>query len=318
MVSNIIKGAFNFIRENYNEPYAWRRAIAQRNAHLQKAKRDECVDVMEEDWDNLFVLDACRTDLFEETINTESFSNYEHRTSLGSLTPEWTKNNFDDNRYGDTVYVSGNPWISKIAGNTFYDLVEVWTKSFDNRLWTVHADDIYKAAIGNYQEDKRLIVHFMQPHPPFIREVNGSLESALGHESAHWRPARIMEDSQKGVYNIWHALGRGELNHQSVWNAYKANLEYVYEYAIDLAMEIPGKTVITSDHGILMGERLRPIPIKAFGHPYGVRHKRLTEVPWAVVEGKRRDISATSQETENHDVNNEVVTDRLKKLGYAE
>jgi hypothetical protein len=120
------------------------------------------------------------------------------------------------------------------------------------------------------------------------------------------------------VYNIWHALGRGELNHQSVWNAYKANLEYVYEYAIDLAMEIPGKTVITSDHGILMGERLRPIPIKAFGHPHGVRHQRLTEVPWAVVEGKRRDISASSQETERHNINTEVVTDRLKKLGYAE
>ncbi|WP_186313321.1 hypothetical protein [Halorubrum salsamenti] len=51
---------------------------------------------MDEEWDNLIILDACRLDLFEETIDTGQFDEYRHVWSRGSKTDEWTYNNFID------------------------------------------------------------------------------------------------------------------------------------------------------------------------------------------------------------------------------
>ncbi|ELZ23103.1 hypothetical protein C475_15679, partial [Halosimplex carlsbadense 2-9-1] len=90
----------------------------------------------------------------------------------------------------------------------------------------------------------------------------------------------------------------------------------------ELLGELSGKTVVTSDHGNMLGERARPIPIREWGHPDGVYTPELVTVPWLEYEsGPRREVVAEApvDETESGDaVEDDVVAERLRNLGYAE
>lgn len=88
------------------------------------------IRVMQQDWDNLIVFDACRHDLFEDFINVSQFDEYETRVSLGSNTGEWTTRNFcdEDHRthFGDTVYVIGNIAVSRrVTNQNFHQMYHV-------------------------------------------------------------------------------------------------------------------------------------------------------------------------------------------------
>jgi hypothetical protein len=61
--------------------------------------------------------------------------------------------------------------------------------------------------------------------------------------------------------------------------AYKENLRHVLKNVEDLLEIINGKTVITSDHGNLIGDRLSPIPVRGYGHPSGLRAPELVKDP---------------------------------------
>lgn len=73
---------------------------------------------MEQDWDTLIVLDACRHDLFETVVDIDQFDEYRHVVSLGGATPKWTRRNFAEETFSDTVYVASDPYTSKIAPNS--------------------------------------------------------------------------------------------------------------------------------------------------------------------------------------------------------
>ena len=75
---------------------------------------------MEEDWDTFIVLDACRADFFEEVADFSWFDSYTSRVSLGSHSSEWTRKNFAEREFPDTVYVSANPHTSLIVGGNFH------------------------------------------------------------------------------------------------------------------------------------------------------------------------------------------------------
>jgi hypothetical protein len=88
----------------------------------------------------------------------------------------------------------------------------------------------------------------------------------------------------------------------------------------ELLSELEGKTVVTADHGELLGDRDFPIPLRRFGHPSVTNLSPLIEVPWLVNErGTRPDIiSQTPENTNDSIVDSSVVEDRLKDLGYTE
>ncbi|MFB6176225.1 MAG: hypothetical protein ABEI99_03585, partial [Halobaculum sp.] len=123
-----ITHAVREIRRHYDEPDWWRNRYEHRvlaPIH-QRLYGDDGIEVMSADWDTLVVLDACRADLFEEVVDTDRFDSYRRVTSLGGSTPEWTRRNFTGGRFGDTVYVTGNPQVSKYAGDAFHEVIEVW------------------------------------------------------------------------------------------------------------------------------------------------------------------------------------------------
>jgi hypothetical protein len=123
----------------------------------------------------------------------------------------------------------------------------------------------------------------MQPHGPFVGSQNGPPYTPTA-----------------------------EYDLEQYWRDYKDNLEYVIPNAIDVAKKIPGRTVITADHGQIFSEGIK----RALGftaHPSRLRLPELVTVPWAVFDGPRRDIQAG----ETTETISETATDNLKDLGYV-
>lgn len=269
--------------------------------------------VMNEDWDNLLILDGCRADLFEDVADVATFDEYSQKKSFGSTTEEWTRNNFGEDRFGDTVYITSNPYTTKVAGDSFHKLINVWESSFDDTTSTVHPEPLISEARRAVEEypNKRIVVHFMQPHYPFV----GSDEFV----GAGMNPDQVMDGTIGGSrkQTAWRALAVGEVPKDTVWRAYRDNLEYVLEPALQLAGELGGKSVVSSDHGNMIGERSYPVPVRLYGHPGGLRHRPLVDIPWAVVEdeNRRRIIDDGVTRSVGDD---EEIAERLRDLGYAE
>ena len=64
-----------------------------------------------------------------------------------------------------------------------------------------------------------------------------------------------------------------------------------------------------------MGERTLPVPVRLYGHPRDLRAGPLVTVPWAVLDGGRRNIVDDGVRSSTDAENNEI-TDRLQALGY--
>lgn len=271
------------------------------------------VDVMEEDWDNLLILDGCRYDVFEERNSLPG--GLRRVRSRGSQSLEFMRQNFEGRTYHDTVYVSANPYTTRLTAGTFHDIWELFTDHWDHEYETVLPETVTDATVRAHEEheDKRLVAHFMQPHIPFIGEMGQKLShTGLAHESLD-----VYGDDGQKRYPVWSNLRYGftDIDEESVWEAYRENLDIVLSHVEELCEELPGKTVITSDHGNLFGERLTPIPVKGYGHPAGIRIPELVDVPWLVIEGERREV-CSDPPLRRTDSDDDIVQERLEDLGY--
>jgi len=275
------------------------------------------IHVFEEDWDTLLVLDACRYDMFERVNHLQGALSA--KESRGSATTEWLRANIDGRDLSDTVYISANPQLERNREDwnvTFHEITNIWLdKGWDSETGTVLAETMNEAAIRGHERfpDKRIVVHYMQPHYPFVSstidQVDDHLSSIQGHN-----------DTATGE-NVWNQKFTGTLDvaDEKLWEVYSANLEYVLNHVEDLLSHISGKTVITSDHGNYVGERAFPIPIREYGHPRGLYDEPVIRVPWLEISnGLRRDVVAESSDDINVDVEEETVENRLKDLGYVE
>ena len=132
---------------------------------------NESTDVIDEDWDNLILLDAARFDYFED-LNTISGS-LRKEISRGKKSWEFIERNFIDRELHDTVYVTANPFSSDIPEGTFHYVDHLHARVWDSRIGTVQPEDVVEAAIEAHNEypNKRLIVHYMQPHRPYLGET---------------------------------------------------------------------------------------------------------------------------------------------------
>ncbi|MDY6766079.1 MAG: hypothetical protein SVW77_01820 [Candidatus Nanohaloarchaea archaeon] len=219
------------------------------------------IDVTGQDWDNLIVLDACRYDTFQEMNRFDGTLRKVH--SRATSTPEWLERNFSG-EHDDIVYAAGNPFVARLAQNGRFDLEEhvhhvehVWDDDWDNEAGTTPPDAVTAAArdlIDRFPE-KRLVLHYMQPHEPFIGDTTFHHIDAEG-----WRFAR----------KKWWS--------DDIEQAYRDNLSLVLDEVETVLPELDGTTVITADHGELFGR------YGLVRHPRDVFLKELYEVPWLEVE----------------------------------
>lgn len=246
--------------------------------HRQLSTRN-AIRIMDQEWNYLIVLDACRHDLFKEVVD----ENTDFVISGGSGTTDWLEWNFNG-EFMDVIYIAGNPHLSstylrKVFGfNPFYKIIEVWDFGWDSTFKTVPPEEVTLAALETLKKypDKRMIIHYNQPHHPFLSDSD-----LIRLDDGTWSKScgRPMGSKHK---TIWHAARLGEVPIERVWKGYKENLKLVMDEVKRLVDELYGKVVITSDHGNHFGEYL------VFGHMKGLRTKQLVKVPWLVVKDEER------------------------------
>lgn len=280
-------------------------------------------DVVREDWDNLIILDACRYDHFKE-FHTVS-GRLESRWSKASSTGLFLARNFGKRVCHDTVYVTGNPMYraeeygyDEIVGkSTFHDVVDVWMTSWDEQFTTVRPEDMVEPSKVAYDEhpNKRLIIHFLQPHAPFIGPTGRAITDQVGSAMI----ADLVDEADRGEGRpIWNLVREGTIDLETARKAYRENVEIAMPHVRELVDYFEGKTVVTSDHGEMLGELAWPVPYRQYGHPNRVWTKHLTRVPWHIVKGDRRkEIVEETPTQEIEEVDEGEIRKKLSHLGYS-
>jgi hypothetical protein len=242
------------------------------------------INVMEEDWDFLIVLDACRFDYFSEVYQGYFDGKLEKIISTGCSTVEWLKRSFTG-YYPDVIYISGNPYInSKMmiggfnAKRHFYKIVDVWDFGWDSKLGTVPPREINKATLRYYLKypQKRFIVHYLQPHAPYLsakfrqngyEKLNPKNGKVLSNITGYGRANRCFESmlnvtgtllSKLNIIESSWALRekiglpptspmdvvRRKYGKNGLIEAYKENLNIVLDYVAKLCSKLPRKKIV--------------------------------------------------------------------------
>ena len=242
------------------------KALAVRG--INKPGESDAID--EKDWNNLIILDAARYDTYKQTLNSKS----DHRITQESHSRGFIRENFSKGDWSDTVVITANPFYNsesfeELTGRTLEDTFEtifhVWETDWNSEEGTVMPEKMVEKAFTAEKlfPEKRKIIHMMQPHHPFI----GS-----DIEDPGFGDTRNKETEYE---KVWKRTAKGEIPHQKVVEGYLQNHRLVKPH-LEKLKELSGKTVVTADHGNLLGEN------GLYGHPSG-NLKPLRKVPWDII-----------------------------------
>jgi hypothetical protein len=289
--------------------------------------------VYERDWDLLVVLDACRTDALAAVADEYEFlADRDAVWSTGSTSAEWVAHSFDRAyapEVARTAYVTANPhsetvlrrrsfppqyvavpatwpvW-DPVESGEFALLDEVWRDGRDERLGVAPPATVTDRAIAAVRERDpgRTIVHYMQPHAPYVAGVldgDGPLPGARA--------------------NPFETLRRGETDRETVRAHYLDNLRLVLdEVAVLLENVDADRVAITADHGEAFGEW------GFYEHPVGCPHPAVKRVPWVETTAVDRETRTPDVEACREGVATDTAADRegvtedvesqLRDLGY--
>jgi len=252
------------------------------------------VHVMEEEWDVLIILDACRYDMFEALNDIPG--ELEKVESLNTGTWMWIQDNFK-HPYPDLIYVSGNPMVSKfklskIGMENYFKIVDAWDIGWDPEIKGVRPKAVTRIAIDviNKNPDKRVLVHYLQPHFPWLetgKEANRGrgllLEWTENKEKKHLHQMSTSERRRfTGI--VWDYVKMGQLDVEKCREGYVGNFQIVLEEVKKLLKNIPKnkKVIISADHGECLGFEAEHGYV---GHgPNLHQYRTLLEIPWFTVD----------------------------------
>lgn len=264
------------------------------------------IDITKEDWKYLIVLDACRYDYFEKNYSKHFNGTLKKAISSTSDTMKWLNENFSG-FHPDIAYISTIPFINSVtetkAGGMTYDgkmhfpiIIDCeWSEEFR----TVMPETVVSEAISMMKEypDKRLIIHFLQPHEPYIGE---NYRKYINKNYTDRAPT----EEKKGIRNKIGAVVKKSIDVQIMWklaklfkrstlsptmligmtegiegvrNAYEENLNLVLAEVGKLLPMFDGNVLIIGDHGEYLGEH------GIYGHDSKKRKKEIWEVPYFTI-----------------------------------
>lgn len=262
--------------------------------------------IFDEEWDVCVILDACRADELErQRRNFDWIGDVGRFPSLASCTWNWLPRTLEatpDDVLRETVYVTANPFSGRFCSREqFHALDEVWKYEWDERRGTVYPRPVTDRAIHHWRttDADRLLVHYVQPHVPFLSDDAERLSRANFTHEADSSP------------DAWDRVTRGGLSRETAIAMYRETLERVLEDVELLLSNLRAETVvITADHGEAFGEW------GLYGHPEGIDLPCLTRVPWLVTSATDERTHAPKEyDRTRSNVSNE---EQLAALGYAE
>jgi hypothetical protein len=261
------------------------------------------IDIFDEDWDNLIILDACRYDTFAEFAAPQLPGIIDSRISRGSTTSEFIRGNFSEKCAHDTVYASANSWYARLRDEIdaeVFKFIELNGVDYrDPETLTFHPKPVTEGAKTIYDDypNKKLIVHYVQPHSPFMG------------------PTAQRYFTQYGLDTPPELAKKADITTDLIRKAYRETLEEVLPYVSELVEYMDGKIVVTADHGELLGERYWPIPYRGFGHHKGIHSTELVKVPWLEIPSDERK-KIVAETPRKNEIEDDEVNKRLQDLGY--
>ncbi|MBW8001087.1 MAG: hypothetical protein FVQ80_03590 [Planctomycetes bacterium] len=278
----------------------------------------DTVKIMDQQWDYLIVLDACRYDYFEQVWQKYLTGDLTKKLSVGTGTSDWRDKSFFK-YYDDIVYVSANPYINSLksvkgfsANEYFHKVYDLWLNNWDDEKGTVMPDVVTKQAIDivNNHPEKRAIIHYLQPHEPYLGSSvsqagfekptaggyllgvrDEQIKSKIGKMIMKLCSAAFYWTGIRGKFLLWKIREllklppagpmdavRRKYGDDILRQAYKENLEIALPHVAKLVENISGKIIITADHGEMLGED------KCYCHWSRAKKKFLREIPWLVID----------------------------------
>lgn len=285
-------------------------------------------NIFDEDWDLAVILDACRVDALREVQDDYPFINEVNAAiSVGSSSKEWMVNTFRQeyiDTIDETIYLTGNAWADVVlredvsfsswtvmkgtifdrsrfvekllyrptVTRTDFEKVIIQSLTDMNGIEAFCAEELtdYAIHVGRNYGTERVLVHYMQPHEPYVHRVSKGEEP--------------MEVDRRPIDHL-----QGGHDREPIWDAYLDNLRYVLGEVERLLENFDGEALITADHGEMFGEW------NLHGHGEGILHPHLKRVPW--VRATANDTHKDEVEVSFTDNADQEVQQRLSALGYT-
>ena len=291
-------------------------------------------NVFSRDWDLLVLLDTCRVDALQEIASEYDFlGDIGSLRSVGGRSPEWIAKTFTEQYEGDirnTAYLSANAFSQEILRNRHHESASRGdvnlAYSLLSRIPTVDVSSLGRfeylygyepvgtdgplghkdggtppryvtdrgIAVGRDYEFDRLILHYLQPHPPYVANALKEGRELKQHER-DW----------------WGYLGETG-DYETIWDTYLDELRYVLDDVELLLKNMDAETVVISaDHGEAFGEYWE------YGHHTGSVNPYVRNVPWVETTATDQHTYTPTTEPPVNGGSDEASTeDRLEALGY--
>jgi hypothetical protein len=241
--------------------------------------------------------------------------------SKASTSIDFVKRNFTDKDATDCVYVTANGWNEKLDSNPFFTTAKTYS-TFDDRLGFYHPEQVTELALNKFNkfQNKKYIIHFMQPHVPYLGDYAEKLRKRVTQKHnvnfAQINHLRGNKISEPKLGNLQDAAELGYITIKELREVYIENIKVVLPYVEKLHSKIGGKTVVTADHGELLGEHKSPVSRDSIGHPGELAVLELRQVPWLVLEHETRRETQHDPPADSTAVSDEQVENTLEALGY--
>jgi len=313
---------------------AKRSALAFVRSAFRRVEPDIIPSVWSREWDVLVILDACRVDQMQAVADEyDCVGEVNSVWSQASCSIDWIRKTFRGHpeRAAECAYITANPFADHdTADAPSADLRELPMAQFEplyeyewaevpappasprGAIATVPPEVVTEYAIDAWRRRretgaKRMIVHYMQPHEPYITHPEwGSGDHELLEDL-------VYGDADMVGQSVWQAIRDGEtdVTVAELWQAGVENLRWVMDDIQQrLVTNCDAEIVLSADHGNAMGEW------GEWHHPPGAIAPSVRKVPWVRVAGRDDETVQPSLARED---SRDVATDaQLAALGYRD
>jgi len=237
------------------------------------------IDILTEDWDLYILLDGCRYDVFSKLYKKYLGDEGMLKEVKGfAKSSDWMFDNFNGrDECNGSIYVNHTIMYDKfLPDSRFFKVINVWEKHWDYTYGTVLPESITEVAKQHMtkHKDKRFIVHYITPHPPFLEHkflgldlIDTPEKVIAGLDKGKKTNFDIMHMTQGSLRNIFGGRIAWDLlltfgfppsdyfgriytiyGYDSIVEGYRANLHRALKNVVELLDGFKGNVLISADH----------------------------------------------------------------------